>query len=541
MAESIQDTVDRLSTIITQHYTDIDTGPGSVISELLIKLAATLHNEQYNKIVELGQGASVAQVLASSEDTYSPLVDQIASNYNVSRSTGVKVLGKIKVTVSSGGDYNFRAGFVFIQPSLNFEYFLINDTRVSADPSVILGEIPLTEDNGLYYFILNVEASAAGAEYQLSSGSSFTLASNEYINGFVKAEAYGNFTSGKAPETDKELVGKIKYNLGNTRLDSPAGILNKFSSTFTGFQTLSVCGANDAEMKRSKQNMLGISTFGKADIYVRSSMGPEIKSVVKTAQKIAQDTWELTLHNTDIPGFYNITSILPVVANVNLGGTLVIQGKPNFGTVFYPGQRNNEIHSIEDSRFTKYQTASVRFTYSESPIVDVGSEAKFEVHANYQPNILEMQDLVLVDNQRLACADYLVKAVIPCMVSLNIKLLKKRSTDTFESLNLQQLKKDIFMYVNSIPFGGELHASNIIDICHNYDIKRVDLPIEMTGVILCPDIESSTITLSDNDALVIPYNVESGVTPKTTLYFIDYYRVESGVANPIDNIGLNIT
>jgi hypothetical protein len=127
------------------------------------------------------------------------------------------------------------------------------------------------------------------------------------------------------------------------------------------------------------------------------------------------------------------------------------------------------------------------------------------------------------------------------MVSLNIKLLKKRTTDTFESLNLQQLKKDIFLYVNSIPFGGELHASNIIDICHNYDIKRVDLPIEMKGVILCPDIESSTITLSDNDALIIPYNLEKGVTPKTTLYFIDYYRVESGVANPIDNIGLNIS
>jgi hypothetical protein len=127
------------------------------------------------------------------------------------------------------------------------------------------------------------------------------------------------------------------------------------------------------------------------------------------------------------------------------------------------------------------------------------------------------------------------------MVSLNITLLKKRVTDTYDSLQLQQLKKDIFTYINTIPFGGELHASNIVDICHNYDIKRVDLPIEMTGVILCPDIESSTITLADNDALVIPYNVERGVTPKTTLYFIDYYRVESGVANPIDNIGLNIT
>ena len=149
-----------------------------------------------------------------------------------------------------------------------------------------------------------------------------------------------------------------------------------------------------------------------------------------------------------------------------------------------------------------------------------------------------MQDLMLSDEYRLACADYLVKAVIPCFVSLDIKLIKKRSTDTFESLNLQNLKKDLFTYINTIPFGGELHASNIVDICHNYDIKRVDLPITMIGNILCPD--GSTITVQDSDVLAIPYNLSKGVTPKTSLYFIDYYRVAAGVAHPIDNIGLNI-
>ena len=168
MAETIQDTVDRLSTLINQYYTDIDTGPGSVISELLVKLAATLHNAQYNKINELSQGAAMSQVIASSADTYSPLIDQIASNYNVTRSAGVKVTGKIKVTVSSGGGYNFAKGFIFVQPSLNLQYTLTSATRVSTNPSAILGEIPLVLDNGLYYFILDVEAAEAGAEYQLS-------------------------------------------------------------------------------------------------------------------------------------------------------------------------------------------------------------------------------------------------------------------------------------------------------------------------------------------------------------------------------------
>jgi hypothetical protein len=149
-----------------------------------------------------------------------------------------------------------------------------------------------------------------------------------------------------------------------------------------------------------------------------------------------------------------------------------------------------------------------------------------------------MQNLLLSDTERLACADYLVKAVVPCMVSLNINLIKKRYTDTFESLNLKKLKQDIFAYINSIPFGGVLQASSIIDLCHNYDIRRVDLPIAMSANILCPD--GTTISLNDSDIIEKPNLPSKGVTPKTVGYFIDYYRTGVGTNNPVDNIGLNI-
>jgi hypothetical protein len=124
------------------------------------------------------------------------------------------------------------------------------------------------------------------------------------------------------------------------------------------------------------------------------------------------------------------------------------------------------------------------------------------------------------------------------MVSLRINLIKKRAIDSYESLNLVQLKKDLFTYINTIPFGEQLYASSIIDICHNYDIRRVDLPITMEGVILC--LDGTTIELSDSDVLEIPITLSKGVTPKTTAYFIDYYRIDGSTPHPIDNIGLNI-
>lgn len=538
MAETIQYTADRLAAFISQNYADIETGPGSVISELLIKLAAALQNEQYNNIATLNQGKSISSVMDSTTDSYSPVMDLIASNYNTIRSTGVQVSGKLKITVDRINNYSFNAGFVFTQPALNLNYTLINSVRVSTTPTTALNEVQLYESQGFYYFILDVMAESVGPEYQVASGTVFTVAAENRLTGFVSATAYGNFTSGKAPETDKELIGKIKSNLGNTRFESAAGIANNFGKTFAGFQSLSVCGANDAEMVRSKQNALGISTFGKADVYVRSSMGPETLKIKKSATKTAENTWVMAIANADVPGFYDITAILPIIPNVNLGGTLVRTKPIEFDFSFYPGQRNNEILLASEARFTKYQTAVITFTYADSPSSPIGTTENFSVQATYQPDILEMQDLLLQDTTRLACADYLVKAAIPCDVTLKINLVKKRTTDTFESLNLQQLKKDIFTYVNTLPFGEALYASNIVNICHNYDIKHVDLPVFMIGVITCPD--NTNIIIEDTDVLTIPQAIEKGVSPKTTLYFINYYKVDSSGINPIDNIGLNI-
>jgi hypothetical protein len=545
MAETIENTLDRLTAFISQNYTDIEVGPGSVINELLLKLAASIHNEQYNLIDSLKQSSHISSVLAATEDTFSPIIDAVASNYNTARNTGVYVTGKIKVTVSAANEYNLREGFQFVQPGLNLNYTLVQNTRVVGTKSLTkLNETQLYSANGLYYFILDVVAENAGPQYQVPSGTVFSLATDEYLNRFVKAEAYGNFSSGKSIDTDKELIAKIKANLGNSRLTSTAGIAKNFAERFPSFQYLSVCGANDPEMLRSKQNILGISTFGKADVYVRSSVGLELTHITKVATKIAENTWRIQLLNSDVPGFYRIQSIIPTSKDINLGGTL-LPTSVDYGFSIYPGARNNEIaadtvaQSVSNARFTKYQTATVIFNYTDPENIAVGKTASFELHISNQPHIADMQDLLLLDEHRLACADYLVKAVVPCMVSLNINLVKKRSTDSYESLNIQQLKKDIFTYVNTIPFGEELHASALIDICHNYDIRRVDLPINMEGVIICPD--GSTITLEDSDILTIPTEVAKGVTPKTTAYFIDYYRIENGVTQPIDNIGLNIS
>jgi hypothetical protein len=543
MAELIQETVDRLTTFISQNYADADVSTGSVLHELLIKLAATVQNEQYNYIDTLSQGRAISQVLASETDSYLNTIDLIASNYNTSRSQGKKVTGSIKVTVAAPNTYSFTGGLTFLQPALGLRYQLISSFDIEEEPDPARGELKLYNRNGVSYFILPVVAEEVGAEYQVSNGAVFSVVEPYFINNFVKAEAYGNFTSGAPIDTDKQLIAKFKQTLGSTRLESAGGISNRLKEIYPSFQSLSIVGANDPEMLRSKQNVLGISTFGKADVYVRTSVGPELKKDIVSGTKIQDNKWRISLDNSFCSGFHRVASILPVVDGMTISGTLPVT-KTTYGYRRFINTRNNEINNFLEARFTKYQTAEIEFTYGELPPqpIEPGETAPvadFEVTVIYQPHITEIQDLLLANNERFACADYLVKAVLPCFVSLEIPIVRKNSSDTYDTLKLNKLKQDIFTYVNNIPFGEDLFASKIVDICHNYSISRVDLPITLKGDIFCND--GSILTIVDNDYLTIPTDIAKGVSKMTTLFFTDYYRVDqTNDVEAVDNIGIKL-
>jgi hypothetical protein len=537
MSELVQDTADRLTAFISQNYSNADTAPGSVISELVVKLAASLQNQQYNTINSLSQGEAVSQVLASNSDTYSNQIDLIASNYNTVRSQGSYSTGNVQVYVTAQNSYSISANFQFIQPVLGLTYQVTKAFRISPNPNPVLGELQLFAENNQYYFILPVIATSVGYPSQLSSGTTLAINAPGAISNFVSAKAYGNFTSGLPKETDKQLISRFKKTLGSTRFESPVGIANRLSAIYPTFQTLSVCGANDIEMTRSKQNALGISTFGMADVYVRNTVGPETYTATATGTKIGQGVWQLNLDSLNYcAGFYNVTTIIPNTT-VLTGGTLPITNV-TYGYRPFADQLNNVITGANDARFSNYQTAQVTFTYNEIPVVDIGTTAEFVVSANYQPNIGDIQNLMLSSDERLACADYLVKAALPCFVSLNIPLVAANPNDTFTSLNLNSLKQDIFNYINTIPFGENVYASKIITLCHNYKISRVELPITLIGDILCND--GSTLTITDTDKLQIPTNIPLGVSPKTTQFFINYYNTSTSTGNVIDNIGIQL-
>ncbi len=527
--ETMDQTKSRLIAFINETYPDADVTPGSVLNELVIKLAASVQNQLKNDITELGQANSIAAALASEEDTYSKIIDAIASNYSISRNTGRKSSGTIKVTMATTGTYVIPAGFKFIQTSINLNYVTtstIKTVKANAGDVLNAGEVMLQTDGRIFYFILSVEAENVGSNYQLTNGTKLGLATGSNLTSFVSAAAYGNFSAGVSTETDKELITRLKLGLNSRTLGSQTSIQTKLQETFAGFRTASVVGATDVEMTRAKNNIFGFPTFGMADVYVRTASTIETVKVNLLGTKVDTNTWKIIIPSSVVPGFYQIVGIIPTGAQVS--GTLEITSHA-YGYEYPTSTKINNLYTIKEARFTKYQTLVIEFNYESALSLN---EELFEISFNRQPNIKEIQDMFLSDEERVACADYLVKAVIPCSVSINLRLIKKSALD---SIPVESIKKDIFNYINSLDVGAVVSASSIIDICHNYSIKRVDLPVKMDGVILIPnETEDTLYTFTSEDTLEIPYLAEHGISNKNTAFFTSYYS-NDGVT---ENIGI---
>jgi hypothetical protein len=472
------------------------------------KLAATIQNPIKNQILSINQGASIVGVINSAVDTYNPIIDGIASNYNVARDAGSKSKGKIKVLVTDAGTRFLAAGFTFYQPVIKLNYQVKIAYRITTNP-VNSNDLALVQEGNLYYFIVPVEAESVGSEYQISANAKFSLASGFLLSGFVDALAYGSFTTGLPLETDKALVAKLQAGLTNKTLLTPKSILSRLQDLYPVVRDISVVGANDEELTRNKHNAFGLSTLGMADVYVRSSLGPETILIVKTATQ-TNNVWSFSLGSDEYPGFYRIVSILPT--GKGLTGTLV--NTQTFGYNTGGIIPSNLVTTIQEGRFTKYQTCNVTFEYTST-----ATEADFDVVLSYQPEIAAIQDHLLSSKERIVCADYLVKAVTPCFVTVGLKL---HNNNPNTSLPIDKIKQDIYNYINTIPFGSKLYVSKLIDICHNYDVRYVEFPIQLSGDILGND--GSVTTITSSDTLEIPTKLSVGISPKTTLFFADYYK-----------------
>jgi len=515
MPETLAQTTARLTSLIQTLAPNIDTSPGSVFNELMIGIESQVQNQVYNDLEAISASQSIATVLASATDTFNPIIDAIASNYNIIRKQGQASSGIIQVTVSRNQTYSIPIGLTFTQPNLGYTYTTTASTVINT---------PLQQLNGNYVFQISVQATLIGAKQTISNGSQFILSNTSQIPGFVSAVAAGNFTAGADTETDKELIARFRLGLSTNNLLSNSGITSQLTANYPGFKSLYLADSLSSINLRSISPTLGIKVPGCVDVYVQE------------ANNITQSTlsytgiWDSVNHNyyfdmpaTDAPGFYRID-------NIQDASAVTISLLPFSVTYNWDTSASNFIDNSASARFSVYQTAHVVVSYAYQG----STPPTFEVTVIAPPDLASIQSLFLNSSNRTPCADYLVKGIIPCIVNLSLSLIANTTGPKVDTVALQG---DVFNYINELEPGQPIVVSQIVKLCHNYNISRVDLPIVLNGRILAPYSNASSTDVSDQDVIIrgtdfltIPELPAYGVSAANTAFFITYFN-DNGLSN----------
>ena len=142
------------------------------------------------------------------------------------------------------------------------------------------------------------------------------------------------------------------------------------------------------------------------------------------------------------------------------------------------------------------------------------------------PLLADIQTLVGGRAYRSAAGDILVKAPIPCFLSLSFTIQLKQGQATPDT---GEIKTQLARTVNRYGFTGRLPASLLSDVIHNHleDVAAVS-SVDMFGRIRRPDLTYKYIR--DTETLIVPDEPENMLSGRTVAFLLDPNDIAVSVA-----------
>lgn len=493
-----------------------------VFSNLVLLPSAQHQVALANMITQVRQASSILAISNNPSLADPELVDAVMSNYLITRRAGSKTTGEVTIVVNKLATVSVGNGAVF---DANGRRYLSNAAyiaRTSAANVVSASDRPLMSLGGGYYaFTINVTAEAEGSDYLVTKDTVLVPRAN--IANFVRAYATSDFAVGRSTESNTELVGRVANGLSAKVLSGRAHMYAFLAEQFPGVLTSSIIGFGDAEMNRD-HSLLPFSAGGRADWYVRTQRLPQKLGLVKEATLIRKTDefrgiWQFSLDRDEAPGFYDIYQIKLPETEVT-GSFAVTQETRTIDATPILGELQPDITRLAEGTFSRYQATVVQFEDTDTDTTDltVGDVQNYAVTVRALEKIAEIQSLVGSRAHRNYGGDVLVRAAIPCFVSIAFTLEGQQGA----VLPLvSSLKTSLADFVNTLGFNGRLHASSLASIIHQFiGSQRVAVSaIDMVGEILQPN--GTLRRIRSTETLVVPEDPANTVTARTVVFYLD--------------------
>jgi hypothetical protein len=283
-------------------------------------------------------------------------------------------------------------------------------------------------------------------------------------------------------------------------------------------------------MVRDKHGIFPVATGGKTDVYARTGPLP-VSTLIQlpaTLVSVGQTTsvWQLSIDRDIAPGFYEIEQILPLTADPgsDSGYTILsdVRGYDLSGTEWTP-----DIINAEEAAYSRYQTAIIRFTDTDTPVsgLTVGATQNYNVVFSVADLIAPLQIFAAGSGVRNTAGDTLVRAAVPCYLSVSCTIEQGAEVTAPDS---NAIKNAIAAAVNNLNFPGQLYASLVSDAIAPFLSSRQAVSnVQMQARIRRPD--GQNLYLRDAAVLRMPNQPNRAVTGRTIAIYLDP-----------DNISINV-
>ena len=538
----VQEMVATLSQLMAERHPEVELTRG-VFHDLVLYFDGLLNAAIQENIDRVLQSKSLLKITENPDLADVDLVDQVLSNFNLTRDNGTPATGALTIIFNAdtltevASSVRFAAedaGVVFVPT----DSFIVFSTSPTENVTETNHRKMIPVGDGTFAATITARALTIGDAGNIKRG--VNLTPNSVINNVAAAYASADFIKGSNPATNEEYLKRLATGLAAKTMGSRQSYVAALTAqpAFFNIKNLSILGCGDAEQQRDQHTLFPVSGGGKVDIYAQTNIyaqekqhllqatyvGPYVPPTDQTGDCAEQalvggvttgTVWQIAITRDLAPGFYEVAQITDPTLLTPVNYSVLHDTRDvDFSELdFIP-----DVLYLHESAYTRYQTAGIRFVNTDiqpnQTFIAGQTKKLYAVITLGMPLIAELQDYLTGRETRPRATDVLVKAPVPCFTKISFEIRKPAADAT---PNIDAIKKSISEAVGEIGFSGQLHASVISNVVHKYLTGRQAVgSIDMFGRIRRPD--GTILYVRDNTILKTPNDAARIVTGRTTVF-----------------------
>jgi hypothetical protein len=409
---------------------------GTAINDLMVKPHGILYQRILNSIMLIARNQSIlnAAQMASQE------LDAFAQNHYIVRQAGTLAYTTVRIYFKDPVSLVVTPQDIFTSQD-GLRFYARNYTAISS------GEMAGNIEGSLYFVDIPIEAENFGSTYNVTSGAITT-----WVGAPTAALNVVNLTDafpGQDEEANEDLIQRIQFSIGMRSLVHKTGIGAILAESFPEVQRTVAIGAGDPEM--SRDIFYNVHFYGKTDIYISGT-------------ELALAKYDII--NAQASTLINRTTIgdVPIIDLIELRVIDPISHEPTDLVIPTNKYALNVANNKVDERYSIYEEMTLTLDNDY-----VGSDVRMTF--KWAPEIIQVHNFCLSDNNRVLCEDIRVKHMVPVFLSMQINY--KSVIELDEAAIITAIKS----FINTFLPEDEFQVSDIIDIMYRYAADFVEQPL----------------------------------------------------------------